>query len=237
MVFMDLENELTSVLPGVEVAAAAANYIFEWIHWMEEGEVGEFSLEVPEGWSLHDLSTLAFFVANDEHQLAKDLIQSVPPSPMRMKTSSTLLQGEYSNDNYLKTNPFRRRRTRKLKREEGSKQMQYGAENLGSDVVMAVGGDQHSQVLPVKLDCHHHHHHYHYHHHHRHHHHHHHYNYVKMQQHLSYPVDLNFLTYTHTRASSPSLKSLSPFMTFTNHPYLVMMFSFSAGGRDPHLYP
>ena len=151
MGFMDLENDLTSVLPGVEVAAAAANYIFERIHWMEEGEVGEFGLEPPDGWSLHDLSTLAFFVANDEHQLAKDLLQSVSPSPMRMDPSSTLLQGEYSNDNYLKTNPFRRRRTRKLRREKGNEQMQYGAANLGSDVVMAVGGDQYSQVGDVSL--------------------------------------------------------------------------------------
>ena len=133
MGFMDLKNDLTSVSPGVVVAAAVANFIFERIRWMEEGEVGGFDLEPPEGWSLHDLSTLALFVANDEHQLAKDLIESVSSS-MRMEKSSTLLQGEHSNDNYLKANPFRKRRTRKLRRKKGNMQM-------------AVGGDQHSQVF------------------------------------------------------------------------------------------
>ena len=140
MGFMDLENELTSVLPGVEVPPAVANFIFERIHWMKDGEVGEFELEPPIGWGLCDLFQLAFFVANKESQLAKDLIESVAPSSMTMLPSSTLLQGEHSNDNYLKKSPFRRRKTKKLRRDS------FSVERQGSDGVIAVGFEQNTQV-------------------------------------------------------------------------------------------
>ena len=77
--FLDLEQTLTCVLPGIEVPADVAAFIFERIHWINEGEVEEFQAEPPKGWSLHDLCTLAFFVASKEHQLAKHLIQSASP--------------------------------------------------------------------------------------------------------------------------------------------------------------
>ena len=140
MGFIDLENDLTSVLPGVEVPPAVANFIFERIHWIQEGEVGEFELEPPVGWSLCDLFKLAFFVVNNESQLAKDVIESVAPSAMTMLTSSTLLQGEHSNDNYLKKSPFRRRKSKKLRRDT------FSVEKQGSDGVMAVGVEQNTQV-------------------------------------------------------------------------------------------
>ena len=139
---------MTCVLPGIEVPGLVAEFIFERIHWTNEGEVEPFPLEPPEGWSLHDLSTLAFFVANKEHDLAKELIEGVTAcSKSYLLPSATLLQGENANDNYLKKNPFKRRKSKKARKGNVDG---HSGQNCGSEVVKVVGGEQNSKVSEPK---------------------------------------------------------------------------------------
>ena len=139
---MDFGQMMTCVLPGIKVPGAVAAFIFERIHWIKGGEVEPFPLEPPDGWSLNDLCTLAFFVANKESDLAKELIERVIPfSQSYLLPSATLLQGENANDNFLKRNPFRRRKSKKVRMGNFDG---LSGQNHSSEVVKVVDGEQNS---------------------------------------------------------------------------------------------
>ena len=81
MVFQDLKNVFTDILPGLSLSAGAPCFVIARVDWIGQGEVNAFDVEAPSPWNFDDdLCTLAFFVANHE------------------------------TDAYIKKRPFRRRK-------------------------------------------------------------------------------------------------------------------------------
>ena len=111
MVFESLEHIMIDVLPGVPLPAPVADFIFSRVEWIRQGERGVFESEAPASWDLHDLCTLAFLVATKDTSAAGVMVSNLLRPPSRLLPSATLVNG---NNNYKKSNPFRRRR--KLKR-------------------------------------------------------------------------------------------------------------------------
>ena len=66
MVFQDLKNVFTDILPGLSLPAGAACFVIARVDWIPQGEVNAFDVEAPSPWIFDDLCTHAFFVANHE---------------------------------------------------------------------------------------------------------------------------------------------------------------------------
>ena len=113
----DLANSFTDVLPGLSVPAGAANFVFARIGWVLEGEIGVFDVEAPPPWNFDDLCTLSFFVMNRESTAARLMVSHLFQPPSFLLTSATLVT---QNDNFLKKNPFRRRRKHGRRRSASS---------------------------------------------------------------------------------------------------------------------
>ena len=101
---------MIEVLPRVELPALVADFIFSRVEWIRQGERGVFEREAPASWDLHDLYTLAFLVATNDTSAAGVMVSNLLRPPSRMLPSATLVNG---NNNYKKSNPFRRRRKSK----------------------------------------------------------------------------------------------------------------------------
>ena len=109
----DFKNEIC-IGGDIYVPPGIADYIFSRIHWIQEGEQGNFQVEVPRGYDFADLATLAHLIVTDDLGPAKALADNLPRSQMWMEpTSTSLLEG---NANYTLKNPFKRRRGKKGKR-------------------------------------------------------------------------------------------------------------------------
>ena len=65
MVFQDLKNVFTDILPGLSLSAGAPCFVIARVDWIGQGEVNAFDVEAPSPWIFDDLCTLAFFVANE----------------------------------------------------------------------------------------------------------------------------------------------------------------------------
>ena len=97
------------MIPGVPLPAPVADFIFSRVEWIRQGERGVFECEAPASWDLHDLCTLAFLVATKDTSAAGVMVSNLLRPPSRLLPSATLVNG---NNNYKKSNPFRRQLTR-----------------------------------------------------------------------------------------------------------------------------
>ena len=100
---------------GIIVPAPVADFLVSFLHWVDEGKSGVYQAEAPLGWDQQDLCTVGYLLANKEVLSAQELIDSLPPRPMVMLQSSTLME---ANDNHLRKNPFRRRRNSKKRKQK-----------------------------------------------------------------------------------------------------------------------
>ena len=107
MVFQDLKNVFTDILPGLSLPAGAACFVIARVDWIRQGEVNAFDVEALSPWNFDDLCTLAFFVANHETDAARLMVANL------LLPSATLLN---QNDNYIKKRPFRRRKQTRRQR-------------------------------------------------------------------------------------------------------------------------
>ena len=107
MVFQDLKNVFTDILPGLSLPAGAACFVIARVDWIRQGEVNAFDVEAPSPWNFDDLCTFAFFVANHETDAARLMVANL------LLPSATLLN---QNDNYIKQRPFRRRKQTRRQR-------------------------------------------------------------------------------------------------------------------------
>ena len=103
----NLEGIQIDVLPGVALPAPAADFIFSRVAWIRAGEKEPSDTEAPAPFEFHDLATLAHLVATEETFAAGVMVSSLLRSPSTLLPSATLPN---PNDNYIKSNPFRRRR-------------------------------------------------------------------------------------------------------------------------------
>ena len=105
-----LESIFIEVHPGLAVPAEAADFVFNRLEWIRQGEEGPFPYVAPLPWEFHDLCTLAYFVANNEISAAHDLVRNLvrPPSILLPSATETT-----ANNNHLRANPFRRRRKKR----------------------------------------------------------------------------------------------------------------------------
>ena len=103
----NLEGIQIDVLPGVALPAPAADFIFSRVAWIRAGEKKPFKSGAPAPFEFHDLTTLAHFVATEEIFAASVMVSSLLRPPSALLPSATLPN---PNDNFLKSNPFRRRR-------------------------------------------------------------------------------------------------------------------------------
>ena len=117
MVLLDLENVMTDVLPGLPLPAGAASFVIARVQWICEGELGVFDVEAPSPWNYEDLCTLALLVSNHETTLARLMIVNLLHPPSILLPSATLVN---RNDNFLRQNPFRRRRKQRQRRDDFS---------------------------------------------------------------------------------------------------------------------
>ena len=126
---------------GIIVPAPVADFLLSYLHWFDDGNSGTCQAEAPLGWDLQDLCTLGYLVANKEVESAQKLIDSLPSPPMVMLPSSTLMGG---NNNHLKKNPFRKRRSGK-KRKQAAQSVEQHDSTPGDDSskgdVSKCGGD------------------------------------------------------------------------------------------------
>ena len=121
---------------GIIAPAPMADFLISYLHWVDDGKIGMCQAEAPLGWDRQDLCTVGYLVANKELLSAQELIDSLPPRPMEMLQSSTLMG---ANDNHLRKNPFRRRRNGKwMKR----KQTEADAGISKQDPLMGRDGDK-----------------------------------------------------------------------------------------------
>ena len=107
MVFQDLKNVFTDILPGLSLPAGAACFVIARVDWIRQGEVNAFDVEALSPWNFDDLCTLAFFVANHKTDAARLMVANL------LLPSATLLN---QNDNYIKKRPFRRRKQTRRQR-------------------------------------------------------------------------------------------------------------------------
>ena len=102
----NLDTVQIEVTPGLALPAAAADFIFNRLEWISEGETGLFETSAPEGFDFNDLCQLAFLLSKQEFLLAQDMVENHLRLPSVMLPSATMVEG---NDNYLKKKPFRGR--------------------------------------------------------------------------------------------------------------------------------
>ena len=118
MVYLDLDNELNEVLPGLSLPAGAASFVFARIRWIQDGERDVFDMEAPPPWDFFDLCTLALLVTNREISSARLMLSNLQPCPPSSLLPSATLMTQ--NDNFLKKSPFSRRRKRMPRRAASS---------------------------------------------------------------------------------------------------------------------
>ena len=109
----DLVNIPIEILPGVALPSPAADFVFSRLAWIKSGQKEPFDVTLPSSFEFHDLATLAFLIANNETSAAADMVSNLLRTPSTLLPSATLACG---NDNYTKSNPFRRQRRPKLGR-------------------------------------------------------------------------------------------------------------------------
>ena len=117
MVFQDLKNVFTDILPGLSLPAGAACFVIARVDWIRQGEVNAFDVEALSPWNFDDLCTLSFFVMNREMTAARLMVSHIFQPPSFMLTSATLVT---QNNNFKKKNPFRRRRKQRRGRSASS---------------------------------------------------------------------------------------------------------------------
>ena len=100
---------------GIIVPAPVADFLISFLQWVDDGKIGMCPAEAPHGWDRQDLCTVGYLLANKELSSAQELIDSLPPRPMVMLQSSTLMG---ANDNHLRKDPFRRRRICKKRKQK-----------------------------------------------------------------------------------------------------------------------
>ena len=110
MVYECFESIQIEVLPGVGLPAPAADFIFSRVAWIHAGEKGSFNLEAPASFEFHDLATLAYLVATNDSSAARLMVSNLLRPSTNMLPSASLVN---RNDNYTKSNPFRKRRKQK----------------------------------------------------------------------------------------------------------------------------
>ena len=125
----NLDTVQIDVAPGLALPAGAANFVFNRLQWISEGETGTFETGAPDGWDFNDLCTLAFLLSNREFLLAQDMVQNLLRLPSILQPSSTLAVG---NNNHLKLRPFRGR----LKHCGKQNKQKRGLEKKGSGPVV-----------------------------------------------------------------------------------------------------
>ena len=103
----DLDKVQIEVTPGLALPAGAANFVFNRLRWISEGETGLFETGAPDGWDFNDLCHLSFLISNQEYLLAQDMVKTLHLQlPSILLPSATLVGG---NNNHLKKRPFRGR--------------------------------------------------------------------------------------------------------------------------------
>ena len=114
---------MVEVGPGVVVTAEEANFIFERLHRIKEGEMEVLGIRAPSSMKFNDLCTLSRLILNKDFEGAKELVAECMSSCQRtnlpgsessgMKIKSCSLP--HSPMEYLKKNPgegWRRERKR-----------------------------------------------------------------------------------------------------------------------------
>ena len=130
-----MSEDWTDVAHGIKVPCPVADFIFSRLQWIRSGEVESFQVPPPPGWDSNDLCTGAFLLSNEDFSSARVLFENLPPPPMFINPSSTLLKESFNN-NHLKRNPFKARRKRRKKgtRDDGEEgQEQPGNKIAGDD--------------------------------------------------------------------------------------------------------
>ena len=115
------------IRPGIFVPQALETFLVERIQWIEGGQHGPFQVSEPPGFDFHALSKLASLLANEQWGLAKEMVKNLPRPPMKMEASARL---GVENNNYLRKNPFRRQRRKKME-EGGEKRTERTASSEG----------------------------------------------------------------------------------------------------------
>lgn len=65
---------MVEVGPGVIVTAEEANFIFERLHWIKEGEMEVFRMRAPSSMKFDDLCTLSLLLLDENFEEAKELV-------------------------------------------------------------------------------------------------------------------------------------------------------------------
>ena len=115
MVRENLEDHRIDVWPGIALPLPAADYVFTWMNSIRKGEAGPNDIgDHPRcGLALNQLSTLAHLIVHEDIVAAQLLVSNLLLPPSTMMPASTMLPSSTlipKNDNYMRTNPFRRRR-------------------------------------------------------------------------------------------------------------------------------
>ena len=135
----NLDTVQIDVAPGLALPAGAANFIFNRLQWISEGETGSFEIGAPSGWDFSDLCTLAFLLSNQEIASAQDMVENLLRPPTMLQSSATLAVG---NNNYLKRRPFRGR----LKQRGKQRSQKRGAEKHCSAACKVGASDTDTEV-------------------------------------------------------------------------------------------
>ena len=94
----NLNTVQIEVAPGLALPAGAANFVFNRLQWISEGETGSFEIGAPSGWDF-----LSFLLSRQEFSLAQDMVENLLRLPSILQPSATLT---VSNNNHLKKRPF-----------------------------------------------------------------------------------------------------------------------------------
>ena len=146
MLPIELDKVQIDVAPGLALPAEAADFIFNRLHWISEGETGPFEIGAPDGWDFSDLCTLAFLISNQEYLLAQGMVETLLRLPSILLPSASLVEG---NNNHLKKKPFRGR----LKHCGKLSKQKRGLETNGSVVGKAGAGDANAEVALKSQHC------------------------------------------------------------------------------------
>ena len=104
---------MVEVGPGVVVTAEEANFIFERLHRIKEGEMEVFRMRAPSSMKFNDLCTLSRLLINKDFEGAKELVAECMSSCQRAnmpgsESSITKIKScslPHSPMEYLKKNP------------------------------------------------------------------------------------------------------------------------------------
>ena len=100
---------------GIVAPVFVADFLLSYLQWREGEQSHPFEATVPFGWFLEDLLTVGYLLANKEAILAQELLDNLIPRPQVPRQASTPTNLMEGNDNYLKKNPFRRRKQTKVR--------------------------------------------------------------------------------------------------------------------------